>query len=261
MSTVHRRILLFFLVTYALSWFGWLGNWVVPSDNWPEMNPLGPLIAAPLVIWFTEGGAGVAAWWRRILHFRAPLSVYAVAFLIPLAIILAAIGLAAATGAATRPLPERGLAEFLILVPVMLLLGPAPEELSFRGYGQHEMQTAITPLSAALWIGIGVLIWHTPLFLSGSVPWPFIVTIVAVSVVYAWLYRRGGSLWPLVTLHFVVNYFGGEWLGEIIAEGQVLYAIYYAVFYVLWAGFIVWRFGPELGRRPLHAEPTGWRAA
>ena len=249
MTTIQRRIVIFFLVTYALSWFGWLGRWIVPSDNWPDMNPLGPPLAALLVIWFTEGAAGLGVWWRRIIRFRARLWIYAAAALIPLAVILASIWLATVSGAATQPLPEREFAEFLILVPIMLLLGPLPEEISFRGYGQPELQKEISPLNAAIWIGIGVLIWHTPLFLLGNVPWPFIVTIVAVSVVYAWLYQLSGSVWPLITLHFVVNYFGGEWLGEMIADdGQVVYSLYYMAFYVIWAAFIVWRYGPELGR-------------
>jgi membrane protease YdiL (CAAX protease family) len=153
------------------------------------------------------------------------------------------------TGAPTAPLPPREAIEFLILIPIMLIAGPLPEELSFRGYGQHELQKETTPLTAAIWIGIGVLIWHTPVFLTGDVPWPFIVTIVAVSVVYAWLYQVGGSVWPLVTLHFSVNYFGGEWLGAMIApEGQVTYALWFAAFYVAWVAVLVWRYGPDLGR-------------
>jgi membrane protease YdiL (CAAX protease family) len=173
-----------------------------------------------------------------------------VAFLVPLAVILASIWLASASGAPTQPLPDREFLEFIILIPIMLLLGPLPEEVSFRGYGQHELQTTISPLMAAIWIGVGVLIWHAPLFLAGNVPWPFIVTIVAVSVVYAWLYQLSGSVWPLVLVHFVVNYFGGEWLGAMIApDGQMLYSIYYAGFYVIWAAFIIWRYGSELGRR------------
>ena len=56
MNATQRRIVIFFLVTYALSWFGWLGNWLAPSEYWPlPMNPLGPIVAAPLVIWLTEG--------------------------------------------------------------------------------------------------------------------------------------------------------------------------------------------------------------
>lgn len=243
-----RRVLLFFLVSYALTWFGWLGNLLAPSAYWPlPMFPFGPLIAAPLVIWLTEGKAAVKAWWHRILRFRGPFPIYAAAFGVPLAIILASIGLAATLGAPTRPLPERGLAEFLVLIPVMLLMGPLPEEVSFRGYGQHMLQDEIAPLFAAIVIGLGVLIWHVPLFLLGNIPWPFIITIVAVSVVYAWLYRAGESVWPLVVLHFQVNYFGGEWLGRTIAdEGQVLYSLLFMTFYLLWAFLIVWRLGPGL---------------
>jgi membrane protease YdiL (CAAX protease family) len=249
MTTIQRRILIFFAVACALSWIGWVGNWLLPSDNWPLQNPLGPVVAALIVIGLTEGTAGLGKWWRRIVRFRAPVWVYAVAFAGPLAVILASLWLATATGVPTEPLPEREFLEFLILIPIMLLAGPLPEEISFRGYGQHELQTEILPLNAAIWIGIGVLVWHVPLLLAGNIPWPFIVTIVAVSVVYAWLYQIGRSVWPLVLLHFVVNYFGGEWLGAMIAdEGQVTYSLYYMVFYLIWAGIIVWRYGPELGR-------------
>jgi membrane protease YdiL (CAAX protease family) len=250
MTTVSRRIIIFFLVTYVLSWFGWLGNWLLPSDYWPlPMNPFGPIIAAPLVIWLTAGRAGLLTWLRRLSRFRAPLWIYSVAFFGPLLVILVSIGLATASGAPTQPLPERELLEFIILIPVILLLGPIEEEPAFRGYGQHELQQTMSPLNAALGIGVGVLIWHTPLFLTGDLPWPFILTIVAVSVVYAWLYQLSGSVWPLVAFHFVVNYFGGEWLGHYIAEsGQVIYAVYFAGLYVIWVAFIIWRHGPELGR-------------
>jgi uncharacterized protein len=252
MSPVHRRIVCFFLVTYLLSWFGHVGNWIFPSNYWPlPMNPFGPLIAAPLVIWATEGWAEVSAWLRRLARFKAPLRVYAIALVIPIAIILASLWLASKAGVAIQSLPPRGAVEFLILIPIMLIAGPAPEEVSFRGYGQSLLQTVTSPLTAAIWIGAGVAVWHIPLFLLGNVPYPFIVTLVAVSIVYAWLYQLGGSIWPVVALHFSVNYFGGEYFGTMIAEpaGQRVYAWFFAAFYVLWAAFILWRYGPELGRR------------
>ena len=250
MNVIQRRILYFFLLTYALSWFGHLGNWIFPSDYWPlPMNPFGPLLAAIIVIWTTEGRARLGAWLKRLGDFRAPPRIYAVAFFIPIAIILLSIWLASLTGVVTQALPPRGFVEFLILIPVMLIAGPLPEEISFRGYGQHELRATMSPLAAALLIGLGVLIWHVPLFVLGYVPYPFIITLVAVSVVYAWLYQHGGSVWPLVALHFAVNYFGGEYLGTMIAEpaGQITYAWFFAAFYILWVAFILWRHGPELG--------------
>lgn len=219
------------------------------------MFPLGPVFAALLVIGFTEGRTGIKAWWDRIKQFRAPFWVYAVAAIVPLCIILASIALAIVCGAPTRPLDPRGPVEFLVLIPIILLLGPLPEEVSFRGYGQHELQETMSPLSASISIGIGVLIWHAPVFLLGNVPWPFIITIVAVSVVYAWLYRSGHSVWPLVLLHFQVNYFGGEWLGRYIAdEGQIAYSLFFMAFYLIWVFLIIWRCGPQLCRPIL---PTG----
>lgn len=251
MTVIQRRILYFFLLSYAFTWFGWLGNWLAPSDYWLlPMNPLGPLMAAPLVIWLTEGGAGVRAWLRRLGNFNAPLWVYGAAFLVPLAIIATSMGVAAASGAVMMPLPEIAAVDFLVAIPIILLFGPFPEEVSFRGYGQHTLQERVSPLSAALAIGVGVLVWHAPLIIIGHLAWPWMICIVAVSVVYAWLYNVGGSVWPLVLLHFTVNYFGSEFLGQVVSEPhtQVLYAGVYCLLYVAWATAIYGRHGKQLGR-------------
>ena len=124
-----------------------------------------------------------------------------------------------------------------------------PEELSFRGYGQHSLQQSLSPLVSALWIGLGVLIWHLPLLLRGDVPPQIAVALPAVSVVYAWFYARGGSLWPLVVLHWVQNYFGGNYFGLIFApEYSHVWLSVLAGAYVIWAVLIAWREGPSLGQ-------------
>ncbi len=249
--TRHRRILAFFLLSYALSWFGLLGNWLFPAGFWPmPMNPFGPLLAAPIVIAFTEGRAGLVRWLRRIMRFSAPARVYAVAFLVPLAIIVVSVLLAKAVGVSTAALPAREAGEWLILIPIILILGPAPEEPAFRGFGQHELQATMSPLAAGLWIGLGVLVWHLPLLVLGEIPPPLVVTLIAVSVIYAWLYVAGGSIWPLVTLHFVQNYFGAEYLGTIFADADAwVWTGFLTLFYVAWAVLLAVRLGPSLGRR------------
>ncbi len=250
MSATTNRIIIFFLLACALSWFGNFGNWLWPSNAWPvPMNPLGPLLAAIAVIWYFDGRAGLKNWWRRLLRFRAPVWLYAVAFFVPLAIIIASIWLAIALGTPAGPLPPRGAAEFLILVPIMLILGPLPEEVSFRGYGQHELQKQLSPLAASLWVGLGVAIWHAPLLLGGYIPMIIALALPAVSVVYAWLYVTGRSVWPLVVLHFVQNYFGGEYFGLKFAQVDRDVWIYFVTaFYIVWAVLLWWRFGPSLGR-------------
>ncbi|HEX9857261.1 MAG TPA: CPBP family intramembrane glutamic endopeptidase, partial [Paracoccaceae bacterium] len=218
---------------------------------WPmPINPLGPLLAAPLLLWMFDGSAAVRDWWRRILRFRAPLRIYAIALFLPLAIIVASVLLARAVGTPAGPLPGYTAGEWLIGIPLVALFGPAPEEPGFRGLGQHELQQVISPFVAALWIGAGVTIWHIPLFFIDNLPPIIALTLLAVSVVYAWLFISGGSVWPLVTLHFVQNYFGGQYFGRMFApEDSQVWLGFLTLFYLIWAAFLLWRSGPALGLR------------
>ena len=54
----------------------------------------------------------------------------------------------------------------------------------------------------------------------------------------------------IVLLHFTVNYFGSEFLGEVVSEPQtqMIYAGFTCLFYLAWAAAIVWRAGAGLGR-------------
>jgi membrane protease YdiL (CAAX protease family) len=254
MSITVYRVSLFFVLACALTWAGWLAGFIWPSEQWPTMNPLGPLVAAPITIALTEGRVGLAAWLRRIARFRAPLWVYGAATLVPLAIIAVAMGVTAASGAVMHAIPVPSPLDVLIVIPILALMGPMPEEVTFRGHALPALQAILTPLAASLLIGIGVVVWHLPLIIEGSLAWPWIITIVLVSIVYTWLYNAGQSVWPLVTLHLVVNLFGSEFLGAIVAEPQtqLVYALVYAALYFVWAAAVLWRCGPALGvSRPL----------
>lgn len=256
MSPTYGRILVFFALAYALSWFGHLGNWLWPSPYWPlPMNPLGPLVAAPVAIALFDGWDGVKDWARRTVRFRAPAWVYLVAFAVPLAIILVSLGSTILLGATPQALPPYGPIDFLVGIPLVLIAGPATEEPAFRGYGQFELQKQMTPLSAAILIGLGVIIWHLPLFVLGNIPWIIAVTLIAVSVVYAWLYISGGSIWPVVAVHFVQNYFGGEYLGQALkdSDDQFTYLGILTLCYIAWAGLIALRSSAMTSGRPQFA--------
>lgn len=248
-STLRWEILLFFLVTYAFTWFGHLGNWLLPSEAWPRpMFVLGPLFAAPLLIWSLHGRSDVKAWWLRIIRFRAPAAIYAAATIVPAAIIMASVGLAIALGA--KPPTRENLASCPALLLILLALpdGPLPEEVSFRGHGQFQLQQTMSPLAASLWIGLGVLVWHIPVLVWQYIPWPMAIALPAVSVVYAWLYQAGGSVWPLIALHLTQNVVGGMYFGAMFAgHDNVLWTGFLATFYVAWAVGLAWRLGPDLG--------------
>ncbi len=246
---VQLRIALFFALACLFTWWPFAIAYFHGGDA--TNFALGPLIAAPIVILATEGRAGLTAWLKRVARFRAPLWVYAAAFFGPLGIAALSTIFAIAIGTPAGAPPTYGLADLAFYLGIVLVDGPLPEEVTFRGHGQHELQKTMPPLAASLWIGLGVAIWHLPLFISGQDPWLIAVAIVAVSVVYAWLYVAGGSVWPVVIVHFTHNYLGAGFFQEIFAgPDRMPFVAFLTAIYVAWAGLIVWRFGPRLERKP-----------
>ena len=55
----HNSFLVFVVLAYLLSW------WLVPLNA--GMLPVGPLLAALLVVGLSEGKAGMKAWWSQSL--------------------------------------------------------------------------------------------------------------------------------------------------------------------------------------------------
>ena len=248
---VVLKVILFFLIAYAFSWVGYILNYLSPGSGFSSMNPLGPILAAPLTLWLTEGGAAVKAWWARIWRFKAPIWVYFCAIFVTAAIIASSTAMTMALSG-DRPLPEE-LAQFpnaLIAFPIItIVFGPFGEEPGFRGHGQFSLEQVMSPLTASLWIGLGVVIWHAPLFIAGELPYQLGVCIVAVSVVYAWLFRAGGSVWPLILLHGMINTFNGNYVKEWMTPEDNNIELYFLTgFFILWAVLIVWRNGASLGR-------------
>lgn len=249
-GSVYRRVVLFFALSCAFTWFGHLGNLIIESTLWPvPMFPAGPLIAVAVVIASTEGRAGLSAWWTHVRLFRAPASVYGAATFVTATIILVAAAVVALTGTGIDASVLGTLPQVLLVAPLIALLGgPATEEPAFRGFAQRELQRVTSPLVASLWVGLGVLVWHLPVLLGGNIEWPIALAIVAVSVVYAWLYQAGRSVWPLVALHTVVNVLSAEYVRPMFSEYDwAVYSTIFAVGFLLWATILVIRFGPSLG--------------
>ena len=255
-NDARARVLLFFVTAYAFTWFGNLGNLIHASDWWPRpMFPLGPIIAAPLVIGITEGRAGLKAWWTRIRRFRAPAWLYAVAVGGTSILIALSVGLALLLGARMPTAVQwAGWPAILWSLPIGILDGPAPEELSFRGFGQYELQQTMSPFAASLWIGLGVLVWHFPILFTGGIPWPIAIALPAVSVVYAWMYQAGQSVWPLVALHATVNMVSGVYVGSMFSKrDDELYIVFFTLGFVAWAVGLRLTLGRDLGAP---GEPT-----
>lgn len=118
------------------------------------------------------------------------------------------------------------------LLVFLLVFGPLPEEMGWRGYALPAIQPRLGALAAALAIGVVHALWHVPLFLvpgtyqaglgfGGAAFWRFLVALLFLSVVATWLFNRTrGSTASAVLLHFADNAAGeltalspaAEWL-------------------------------------------------
>ena len=256
-----RPVFTFFVVTYLLSWTAW--SPLVFSDWWATLSPLlvaeeqrtvvlivvggfGPLVAAGLVTRVI--GDSVRDWARAVLRWRVPLRYWIFAFLFPAVGVFfaSAVHILVFGGAF-----ETESTDVLVLYPVLLvqvfLIGGGNEELGWRGFALPRLQRRYSALVASLVIGVGWFGWHLPLFLvSGSsqvgVPvYYYGVAVVALSVVFTWLYNQtDGSVLLTMVLHASVNTGGILYLagGGAALQNDLPNALYAAVFLIAALAFI-----------------------
>lgn len=198
------EILIFLVLTYALSW------WSAPFVN-GQIMPQGPAVAALIVIGVTAGRRGLGEWWQRLTNWRIPLVWLLAGPVIVIAYHLVGFLSNLLLGAQLMSAPHISAGTVLELV----LLGGWLEEPGWSGYLLPKMRERFAGhpnelLLAALTTGVFRAIWHLPLFLYGHMPWfDIFIFSFAFQLIIAWvLYRNDGSVLPVMLLHFASNFMG-----------------------------------------------------
>jgi membrane protease YdiL (CAAX protease family) len=270
----------YFALVYGFSWAFTIPaaiSGVSLSDSTALMviyglGGLGPAAAAILLTTLTRDGEGRRKYWRRIVDFRRiPLRWYGVILLTGPAI----TGLAALVD---RLLGGEGLrleaaARFveqpLAILPFalfILLFGPLPEEIGWRGYALDRLQSRWNALTASLILGAAWAVWHLPqFFIRGTyqhglgfgsrVFWMFVIAGTTISsILYTWIYNNTGrSTLSAILFHFMQN-FTGE-LFELSARADLISS----VLTIAVAGLVVAVWGPRTltGRQMGRGEAEG----
>ena len=221
LSRPSTRFKAFFFLTFAWSWTCWLLSPVVKPQS-PALSTMlmfagsfGPSLAAALVVLNSGGRAGLRAWLGRCLQWRIGWGWVALALLLPAALTGLAAALHVALGGSIPPSPAVGhtlmtAANFFL---VFALGGPLGEEFGWRGYAQPTLQEFLDWRLASLGLGLVWGLWHLPLFLitgtsQAHIPLGlFLLSGVAMSVVFAWLVNRcAGSVVAALLLHTGINF-------------------------------------------------------
>src|SRR5215468_3270289 len=98
-------VVAFYVLAFPLSWRAYLVALVRPGGEL-GLDPYGPLVAAITVAALGGGLAGLKAWGRSLLRWRAAPWLYGSAVVVPFVMTLIGIGLNIELGA-TLPPPER----------------------------------------------------------------------------------------------------------------------------------------------------------
>lgn len=226
MQTPPGSLLLFFSLTFAVTWISWFLAGAVSGSVTPAAPALAGLrwvlfalgTFAPSVVALSltaraERSAGVLALLRRLFEWRVGLRwyVFAVGY-------MAAIKLAVSLvyRVATGAWPRFGDEAWYIIVAAIVLStvlgGQAGEEIGWRGYALPRLAARLGLARGSVLLGLIWAFWHLPLFFVPGIDktgqsFPvYVLQVTALSVAMAWLYAHtNGSLLLAMLMHSAAN--------------------------------------------------------
>lgn len=211
----------FFLLAYVFSWSYWIPVALAGGHLSHFPGLLGPMLAAFVVSFVVESGAGVRSLLARMFRWRVPLRCYAAA-LVPAAAGAIAVAVVALAGVGwparedlsiMSGLPAVGFFGVFVLVLVVNSYG---EEVGWRGYAWSRLRERHSLAASAGVLGVIWAGWHLPTFWIDagiSLEWfvipGWVLGLMAGTVVLGWLYEQSrSSLLVVAIFHTVLNLAG-----------------------------------------------------
>ncbi len=201
------QLVVFIALAYGLSWWPALLRLMNPESA--PVIPVGPSIAAVIVVGWVYGRQGLRALLRSTVDWRIGRWWWGAA--IPLAVAVSAAVLAVTAGAPVPQTADLAMAATaaLITLPIVLVInGPLGEELGWRGYllpyflRRHSPITA-TALLIPIWVG-----FHLPLMITNPSRYGlwWALSLAGMAFTMTWLQvRSGGSVLLAIVFHTVAN--------------------------------------------------------
>jgi membrane protease YdiL (CAAX protease family) len=216
-----RKIVTYVVLAYAFSWMWWIpmavAGVVVPTgQGWPTHLPglLGPALAAIVVTAFTEGRAGLADLWSRIIRWRVRWYWYALVAVTAALMLIPLFGSSDVKGSDFVRYSGAPVAGLVVVIYVLIVNGFG-EEIGWRGFLADKLLHTHSRATTALIVWPIWACWHLPLFwvvgsfrdfgIGGTIGW--VVGIGFGSVFLTWLYQSANYSILIVALwHTAYNF-------------------------------------------------------
>lgn len=231
----RHGLILFFPLTYALSW------WTAPLMN-GGLFPQGPALAAIVLVALAMGRVGLREYWKRVTQWRAGWW-YLIAPLIVIGYTGIAFFISLISGAELVKMPHWLSTGVFIQ---LLLFGGQWEELGWTGYALPKLRERFAnhpngPLLGTLVLAVFRMIWHLPLFLYGKIYWfDMVVLSFAFQIIIAWVYDRSERSVPAVmALHFMSNIMGAILSPVFVGADRMLYSVLFISLASLFAVILI----------------------
>lgn len=213
---------------------------------WHYLVGYGPMVAAVLLTWISDGRAGLRELLTRIFRWRARPIWWLMAASPLIVFVVIALGQRLLQGkwidtallGQVQFLPNLGWAA-LILWVVTFGFG---EEIGWRGYALPRLQKGRSALSATLILSLFLALWHVPAFFylyDSSILIGWLIGMVAGAIVFTWLYNISrGSILIVALFHGAFNFISGSQAGD-----GVIAAVLSTVVMV-WAVVLIYLYKP-----------------
>ncbi len=224
----------FFIFVFCWTWFFWILTAARGISAQSDLGVvlvvvglLGPLLGGIVFTYLTRDTEGRREYWSRIVDpKRIPARWYVVIFLfVPCLMAIAVLLDVASDGTVVLAQIGQKVSPFIAapftIVPFLLrvvIYGPFPEELGWRGYVLDRLQAKWNALISSLILGAIWALWHLPLFYikdmnphysqgAGSLWfWLFMAEVVATAIIYTWIFNNTRrSTLAAILFHFMSN--------------------------------------------------------
>jgi membrane protease YdiL (CAAX protease family) len=219
-------ILLFFLLTFAISW-GWafvvfflpdvyyLQSYKsivgVLATMFVGVQAFGPSISALLVTGFYEGKKGLKQYAESLVKFKVKCYWYLLVFLLPIFVYIVPVAVNLLLGnPPNHDYFNTGLWGITFATVISNILYAAlAEEPGWRGYALPKLNQHFKPIISAVIIGVIWAFWHLLFYIFGSRDWAtlpqFVFTVTVISCIYMWIYLKTKSIPLMVIFHVMHN--------------------------------------------------------